>query len=398
MSDTVLKINMLGTFSLEWKGQRIACDINRSRRIWMLLAYIFYHGKRVISPNELLDLFWNDEKDRSNPAGALKAAMHRGRAILRLLDEEVGPDMIIYGNGGYRINPALTVELDTELFEASYKNGDCDLALRLYKGEFLAKLSSDAWSVPIAAYFRNLYLQTLQKRLPELYEEGRFEDGVAYCREALLAEPYEEMIYRHLMRNLLALDRRAEAIELYDEFSKILMANFGVVPSPESRQLYKEALRTVNHYSVHPDTVSEQLRESGPVEGALLCDYDFFKMLYQAEARLIARSGIAVHIALLSVEGRNKELTRRTLDNAMEDLKEHLHKSFRKGDVISQCSPSQFVVMLPNANFENSCLACKRVIKGFERLKPHSPAKVEVSVQPLIPREECLPPIMQKDS
>ena len=397
MSHNVLKVNMLGTFSLEWGEQRITCDITRSRRVWMLLAYIFYHRKRTIPQSELLDLFWNDEKDRANPAGALKAALHRARGILRLLDEQEGADFVVYGNGGYGINPSLTVEMDTEEFEKALEDGDLDKAVSLYQGEFLARLSSDAWAVPVAAYFRKLYLQSLEKRLPKLHEEGQYEKACAYCREALLNEPYEEMIYQHLMKNLLALDRREEVLGLYEEFSKLLMANFGVIPSPESRQLYKEALRTVNHYSVDADTVGEQLRESGPVDGALLCDYDFFKMLYQAEARLIARSGVAVHIALLSVGGKDRELTRRTLDNAMEDLQSHLHKSFRRGDVVAKCSPSQFVVMLPNANFENSCLACKRVIKAFERLKPHSPAKIRVSVQPLTPREECLPPMMQKE-
>ena len=67
----------------------------------------------------------------------------------------------------------------------------------------------------------------------------------------------------------------------------------------ESRTLYREAMRTGNHLVIPADTVQEQLREASGPAGALVCDYDFFKAIYHAEARSVARSGAAIHIALL---------------------------------------------------------------------------------------------------
>ncbi|MBE6631813.1 MAG: hypothetical protein E7623_03845 [Ruminococcaceae bacterium] len=393
MHDKILKVKMLGTFSLELGDKQINCDINRSKRIWVLLAYIIFNHKRTVSQNELIDIFWNDEKDRANPAGSLKTSLHRARGILELLDPELGREVIVYGKGGYRVSPYVKVELDTEAFEELYEKKDYGSALSLYGGEFLSKLSSDTWTVPIATFYQNLYGKCLEIHLPRLFEEEKYEECILRCKEALLADPYRESIYQHLMRSLIAADKREEAIAIYEEMNKLLMANFGVIPSPESRELYREALRTVSHDFVHPGTLNEQLRESGPVDGALICDYDFFKMLYQAEARLIARSGNAVHIALISVKSKNGDkLTRRILDNAMESLTEHLRRSLRKGDIISKCSPAQLIIMLPNANFENSCMVCKRVIKAYEKLKPHSTVKIDFSVQPMDSREECAPP------
>jgi hypothetical protein len=41
--------------------------------------------------------------------------------------------------------------------------------------------------------------------------------------------------------------------------------------------------------------------------------------------------------------------------------------------------------MLPQANYENSCLVCQRIIKAFFRQYPHSPADIQFSVRPLEP-------------
>lgn len=404
MTCKVLQVNMLGTFSLTLGDKHINCDINRSKRVWLLLAYLIYNRRRVVPQSELIDLLWNDDTDSANPAGALKTALHRVRSTLDLLEPNAGHEMIIYGKGGYSWNPDITVNLDTEQFESlctgalvNEVDGGIERllnAVSLYHGEFLNKISSDTWTLPIAAYFSNLYNKTLQKLLPLLYEAERYNDAALICREALLIDPYQEFIYQHLMKNLLALDNRQEAIAVYEELSKLLFANFSVVPAPESRELYREALRTVNHHFVHPGMVSEQLRETGPINGALVCDYDFFKMLYQAEARLISRSGDAVHIALLSLSAvRGKELSRRSLDYAMDNLQEHLRTSLRKGDIISRCSPCQFVVMLPNANYENSCMVCQRLIRSFARQYPHSPAQIDYSVQPLSPQADAAPTV-----
>ncbi len=402
MYDEILKVKMLGTFSLSYGDKQINCDINRSKRVWLLLAYIIYNRRRIVSSNELIELLWSDDEESANPAGALKTAMHRVRATLDMLFQNAGHDLIVFKNGGYTWNPEIKTELDVEIFDslcASSPIGEADggierllCAIGLYRGEFLSKLSSDTWAIPISAYFSNLYMQAHSKLLPLLYDSEKHETAVKVCRSSILIDPYHELLYQHLMKNLIALDKREEAIGVYEELNKLLFSNFGVVPAPESRALYREALRVVNDYIVLPGTVTEQLREEGPLTGAIICDYDFFKMLYQAEARLIARSGEAVHIALITLSAyAGKELSRKSRDYAMDNFEDYLHKGLRKGDIISRCSPSQFVVMLPGANYENSETVCQRIIKSYYRQYPHSPAKIDFSVQPLTPHEDAMP-------
>ena len=64
-----------------------------------------------------------------------------------------------------------------------------------------------------------------------------------------------------------------------------------------------------------------------------------------------------------------------------------LRGNLRRGDVISRCSVSQFVIMLPQANYENSCMVAERLTGAFYRRYPHSSARLRCMVQPLIPNE-----------
>ena len=188
------------------------------------------------------------------------------------------------------------------------------------------------------------------------------------------------------MRCRIAAGDRAGARTAYEDMSELLFETFGVMPSDESRALYREASRETNDQMVHIGTVREQLRETDVGKGAVYCEYDFFKLLYQVQARAIIRSGDVVHIALLTVHGQNrKEISRRSLDCAVENLQALVLQNLRQGDVVSKCSVSQLVVMLPQANYENSCAVCQRIVKAFYRQYPHSPTEIHFSVQPLEP-------------
>lgn len=58
---------------------------------------------------------------------------------------------------------------------------------------------------------------------------------------------------------------------------------------------------------------------------------------------------------------------------------------------MTKCSVSQFIVMLPQANYENSCLVCQRLVKAFFRQYPHSPVDIRFNIHPLEPMDSSLP-------
>lgn len=392
-----LTVRMLGEFSISLGGQSITDNSNRSRKAWLLLAYLIYCRSRSVTQEDLLRLLWDEDEGSTNPLNALKTMLHRVRAMLNQLDPAAGHSLIIRQDGSYVWNPEARLTLDAEQFDALCREGaaaqDPEVrlskyrqALALYQGDFLSKLSTEPWVAPITAYFHHLYVQTSEEAISLLEARESAEEVADLCRAAIRLEPYSEGLYRHLMQALLAQGRQQEVITVYEEMSDLLLTNFGVMPEEETRAIYREAVRTVNDRALTPEAMQEQLREPPTQAGAMLCDYDFFRVIYHAEARAVVRNGNAVHIALLSVTGeKGSPLPRRSLDRVMENLQEIIRTGLRKGDIASRCSVSQYILMLPQANYENSRMVCDRVIRAFFRQYPHSPAQLHYSVQPLEP-------------
>ncbi len=392
-----LYVTMLGSFCVKSEHGSIDEHSNRMRKVWLLLAYLIYTRRSRITQNDLLSVIQGaDSSEVEDPAGRLKALLYRSRAMLDGLYEGAGHTLIQRKNGSYCWNSDQTLTLDAEEFDrlckaAATAQGSEKLelyrqALPLYQGDFLPKLSMEPWVMPINAYFHQLYLRAAGEALTLMQAQGCWAEAASLCAQALKIEPYSEELYCHLMRCRMEQGDRAGALLAYEQMSGLLFDTFGVMPSEESRKLYRQASKLVNDQTVPMDTVSEQLKEED-VTGAMFCEYDFFRFLYQAQARAIARSGEVVHIALLSLYDCNRQpLPRKSLDRAMDNLQDLLLKSLRKGDVVCRCSVSQMLIMLPQANYENSCAVCQRLCKAFYRQYPHSPAQVHFSVQPLEPK------------
>ena len=401
MPGSELHIKMLGSFSIQCASQKITDNDNRSRKVWLLLAYMIYCRKRPITTEELSNLLWSESEGSSNPANALKTTLHRVRTSLDQLYDGAGHQLIVRRQGSYAWNPDVSVTFDADDFDRLCKAGSaaeeeetrlsCWLnALDLYEGDFLPKLSNIPWVVPISSYFHHLYVQTVLGCLPLLVQREQWESVCTICRKAVDLEPYNEQLYRYLMRSLQELGQQQESVKVYEAMSERFLSTFGIMPSDETRALYREIIRTDNYRAVSPDLILEQLREpisSETLSGALICDYDFFKIIYQSVARSLARSGNAAHFALISLIGaEEKDLSKRSLDRAMENIREIIRTHLRRGDVAAQCSASQFILLLPQANYENAQAVCQRLFKAFHQQYPHSPAQLNVSVQALEPR------------
>ena len=390
-----LSVRMLGEFSISTDTQQLCDSDNRSRKIRTLLAYLIYHRHRVVTQDELMALLWDDASSSANPSGAIKTVFHRARAALEKLWPRAGHDLILRQSGGYIWNTDIPLTLDTDRLDELCRLEDLSQedqlaraleALELYRGDFLDRMSSDTWIVPISVYYHNQYVQTLLGVLPVLHKAGRYGEMVALCQAAALVEPYHEQICGWQMRALLTLNEQKKVMGLYTDFSDQLFANFGILPSDELRSLYFEAANTISDRALPIELVCEQLKETNPPDGAMICEYDFFRIVCRSVARSIARTGISVHIALFTVSDKEGgDLSKRSLDRVMEHLETQIRVNLRRGDAATRCSVSQFILMLPQANYENSCKVCERIIRAYNRRYPHSPAAIQYTVYPLSP-------------
>lgn len=395
MNGPTLQVQMLGQFTLRYGDRTISDSDDRSRRVWSLLAYMLYNHGRSFAQEELIHLYWSNGEKSADPGNALKSIFHRIRTALDKLQPGLGRLLIRRKAGRYFWNNAMPLSLDIEDFEAHFHAaeaaGDDDVrlaeyqsALALYAGDPLPRMTDEIWTIPIVAYYHSLYTRAAAGAIELLEKQERTAEAVALCRRAIHIEPYQEDLYEHLMRGLLRTGDMKGAMSVYEEMSEQLFAHFGVMPSETLRTLYRQATRTVNDRTLTMDEVCSQLEEPAPHGGAMVCEYDFFKILYRAEARSIARNGHSANICLLSVSGKDGEmLARRSLDPAMNNLQVLVQNNLRRGDVIARCSISQYIILLPQANYENSRMVADRLVSAFYRRYPHSPARLRYTVQPL---------------
>ena len=395
MNGPTLQVQMLGQFTLRYGDRTISDSDDRSRRVWSLLAYVLYNHGRSFAQEELIHLYWSNGEKSADPGNALKSIFHRIRTALDKLQPGLGRLLIRRKAGRYFWNNVMPLSLDTEDFEAHFHAaeaaGDDDVrlaeyqaALALYAGDPLPRMTDEIWTIPIVAYYHSLYTRAAAGAIELLEKQERTAEAVALCRRAIHIEPYQEDLYEHLMRGLLRTGDMKGAMSVYEEMSELLFAHFGVMPSETLRTLYRQATRTVNDRTLTMDEVCSQLAEPAPHGGAMVCEYDFFKILYRAEARSIARNGHSANICLLSVSGKDGEmLARRSLDPAMNNLQVLVQNNLRRGDVIARCSISQYIILLPQANYENSRIVADRLVSAFYRRYPHSPARLRYTVQPL---------------
>ncbi|MDD5883633.1 MAG: BTAD domain-containing putative transcriptional regulator [Firmicutes bacterium] len=388
-----LKIQMLGGFSLKLDDRELQDTDTRSKKVWVLLAYLIIHREQTVTQRTLIDLLWGDEPESTNPENALRITMHRTRTLLEQLSPELGRGLILRRKGGYQWNGGGKV--DSERFEALCRQNaeDPELRLRnlleaisLYRGDFLPHQSGEVWVVPIASYLHNLFLSAAQEAVELLIQRGRNQEAAGVCRRCLALEPYHESFCRELMQLLAAAGDRRGAAEAYDRLSKRLFDDFGISPSEETRTVYRATVHSPENRVLSIDEVMGTVRESDAPSGALQCDYDYFRILCYALSRTMERSGNAAHVVLLDViSTAERELPRQSIDRVMGQLSQQIRLSLRRGDVFCQCSISQFAVLLGRANFENSQVICDRILRAFHRAYPYAPVRITYQVRPLSP-------------
>lgn len=388
-----IQVKMLGELSLQYEDNRIAESDNRTKKVWLLLSYLICQRDRVVSTKKLVELLWGEEPMSNNPENALRITLHRLRSQLNGLWPNAGRELILSREGGYIWNDAVSVELDCDRFDALVRSRpqaeeqrlqDRLEAIDIYRGDFLEKQSAETWVIPVSTHFHNLYIGAVLEAVEGLMQRSRYAEAVQLCRRAVGMEPYHEQLHQWLMKALVAAGDQAGAAGVYTSLSKRLFDDFGIRPSQETREVYRQSVHAVSQWSIPVDEVLEDLQEPDPAPGAMMCDYDYFKVLCYAQSRDMERSGTVTHVVLLSAAADGEKiLSKRSMQRVMHRLGEQIRLNLRKGDIYSRCSASQYIFMLPKANYENSCMVSRRVIGAFQKAHPHVAIKLHYMVQPL---------------
>lgn len=369
-------ISLLGNFEIKNGDAKIEETINRSKKMWNLLGYIITYHKKHISQDEYIDMLWPDEVS-SNPVNALKTLLSRVRTLLEpvAVNQE---NFILSSQGSYQWNNKLSCVIDIEEFEKYCKKAtDVDYpeeerikffkkALDLYQGDFLTKHSTELWVIPLATYYHNLYLDTVKSFLQLLETRNEYELMEYYCSKALQIERFDETLHCMFIQILLNQGNTIAAMSHYEQTTDLLYLNLGVKPSKELRSLYLNIIRTQKTLETDLNIIQSDLKEAEFKSGPFVCEYCIFQETYRLIARQAAREGRSVYLCLITISDSKGDLpSLNKLDAAMKRLLDAINDSLRRGDVVSKYSGAQYVILLPDINYEDGSMVMERIIKKY---------------------------------
>lgn len=190
-----------------------------------------------------------------------------------------------------------------------------------------------------------------------------------------MIEPYEEVLNIFYMEALLKTGQTKQAMSHYEYITYKLYKELDIKPSHSMERIYKK-IQTENEEKEISDLffiekrLVEQLEEW---EGALFCDIDYFKFLYNLERRRGIRYGANSCLCLITIScSDNIDPPSDKLNWAMDKLKQVLLFRLRKGDVFSFWNQSQVIAILSEIERDNLTMISKRIEKSFkDKVKDH---------------------------
>ena len=339
-------------------------NMKSSSKTLKLLQYLITYRHKTISKEKLLEIFCEGDQ-MGDPASALRMMVSRARTTLENNGLSCAKDIILFKNGCYLWNNSAQCDIDVEEFEALCKRAGSEIgaderlelllwAIELYRGDFLPNSADEMWVIPLARWYRSMYLDCVHNALELLTKKGQSGRAEELCVKALRIEPFDEELLGYHLRTLLAQGKNTEALEIYKRSETMFYDVLGTEFSENLRALYKQIHHPAIKEDVTLDTLLNEWLEDADLPGAFYCDLSVFKTLYQIEPRSILRSGQTAYI--VRIDTKHEPNIRG--GGVMKHLGTAISDNLRKGDLFTRSSPSQYMLMLHNLTYED----CKSLI------------------------------------
>lgn len=113
----------------------------------------------------------------------------------------------------------------------------------------------------------------------------------------------------------------------------------------------------------------EVMARSDAGKGAYLMDFDSFHHVYNFVRRFVERNSKEVHIVLFTANTQtDRVVENEEMELALNMLEQSIYSSLRRVDISTRYSTKQVIVILLDANEENSENVAKRILSNFEKL------------------------------
>lgn len=389
MREQVIKVRMLGAFTMEYDNRPIAFERNTLTKTNQLLQILFYAGEAGITREQLLlRLFGRDEV--TNPSNSLRATVFRLRKLLVAAGFPEDDEFVHIKSGVYRWTAAIPVELDAVLFEKTAREAlksegeeryiGLKNACELYQGDFLPQLGAEEWVVVETVKYKELYQRCMEELCQLLKERREYQMLYQVAASAVALYPYDEWQVWQL-DSLIAQNQIKEATRLYEETADVMFQELGVSPSQKMTERLAQMSSDVSSRVDMIEEIQEGLNEKEVLGGAFYCSYPSFTESYRYMKRVIERSGQSAYLILCTItDGKGYPLEKgERLERLSEELGEAICGALRRGDLYTKYSVNQYLTLLLDIKQEDCQIVIDRINSCFENPSRKNYLKYNVS-------------------
>ena len=376
MEKNVLKVRMLGTFSLEYKGKELVLDRNKTSKTTQLFQLLMFHTEDGgISKAAMIDALYG-RVEVENKNGSLNNTIFRLRKQLK----DIGlPDSkyINIQSGMCRWDGNIEVQVDVNEFrkliekEKKEKREEDKLHLwmqawKIYKGEFLPDMIGEQWVAVENVRCRDEYFRVTKELCRWLKGHERYEDLHKVAHRAAGIYPFDEWQVWEI-DSLIGMSRYKEGLEVYQNTEKLLFDEMGVAPSERLLKRFKLMGERTSQAAGAIEDIKYRLKEKEAEPGAYYCAFPSFVDVYHVFSRMMERTGISVFIMLCTLDFGGREVTEEEEKNMSELLRQSIQHSARKGDFYTRYSYTQYLIMFSEIKLENCKIVSDRIRTNFEK-------------------------------
>lgn len=384
----------MGNFAVYIDETRCDDMLNKSHKGTALMQYLIINEEQPVPNQRLLATLWSDDKT-GNPENALKTLVSRTRAMLNQISPGFG-NCIVADRGAYRWEngPGMSIDLyeinriladlpkckeDDETSREMYRR-----LMALYPGDLLQNSDPKEWTLTLGTALHNKYLSSVYAYVELLKRCEDHKEIVNVCRQALDVDNFDDHLHMELMSALIKINRTSEALVQYKHVMHLNYRYLGVQPSDDMREFYKQIVHAGKTLEFNLESIREQLRESEDRRGAFVCEYAVFKEIFNLQMRNLERLGSTMFLAVVMVSDINGlPMESIKQDNIMNGLLEIMKSNLRKGDTITQVTPTIFALLLPTVNYSTGNMVMDRVKRLFYQKYPNSNVAFNYRVGPL---------------
>jgi DNA-binding SARP family transcriptional activator len=255
----LFRLVTLGSFSLVRSGgqrqaQAETAALRQHARARALLRYLISGPGRMRVRDQVIDALWPNSQSETASA-LLDRSLHELRQLLEPTHDARQPWQIVrLEHDVLSLADQATLWIDADAFDERLAQAHAtddpskterllEQAIGLYGGEYLQEVRDAEWAVARREILCRKWLGALMESADLRVIRGDLVGAIAWLDRLLAADATNEGAAKRLIAVLAQLQRRAEALRFYQQFTIAFQRAHGTDPPLEMRTLHEEIRR-----------------------------------------------------------------------------------------------------------------------------------------------------------